>query len=230
MINKFEKQLEKWNNGVLRGAQAKLAKCLNVSTATIALWTTGKRHPSKGYLSQLGKIFGMDSYDVARLFLPNSSLMSPLYTQKSTGLHDSSESIVTYSTDKFKQENQVSNNLQLPYFFHLPPRLPFYQEHQVAEWWTLPRRVARGAQFLICAGETDLPTSHAEDILFILPANKWTRGSIMLARKNNKYLIRQITNCKNNPKWKKIQQKETPIPPDAQPIGIVVERLTGTIL
>ena len=45
-MNQFEKQLEKWNNGVLRGAQAKLARILKVSTATVALWTTGKRNPS----------------------------------------------------------------------------------------------------------------------------------------------------------------------------------------
>ena len=59
-MNKFEKQLEKWNNGVLRGAQAKLAKILNVSTATVAFWATGKRTPSKGYIAQMAQLFGMD--------------------------------------------------------------------------------------------------------------------------------------------------------------------------
>ncbi len=230
MINKFEKQLEKWNNGVLRGAQAKLARCLHVSTATVALWTTGKRHPSKGYLSQLGKIFNMDSYDVSRLFLPNSPLMSSFFPQKSTGLHDSTTPAITYSADTFKYKKQTSNSLALPFFLHLPTQLPLYQEHQVAEWWTLPRRAAQGAQFLIHAGGTDISTEYAEDILFIMPSNKWVEGSVMLARKNKKYLIRQITTCQHTPKWKKMHQKETIIPNDAQPIGVVVEKLTFTIL
>ena len=45
-MNKFEKQLEKWNNGVLRGAQAKLAKALGVSRQTISSLETGRYNPS----------------------------------------------------------------------------------------------------------------------------------------------------------------------------------------
>ena len=63
IMNKFEKQLEKWNRGVLRGAQARLAKALGVSTATTALWATGKRRPSKGYAEQMARLFGMNAVD-----------------------------------------------------------------------------------------------------------------------------------------------------------------------
>ena len=77
-MNKFEKQLEKWNGGVLRGAQAKLAKILKVSTATVALWTTGKRHPSKGYAQQMAALFGLDLYGVTRLFEDSSRVAYPL--------------------------------------------------------------------------------------------------------------------------------------------------------
>ena len=70
-MNKFEKQLEKWNKGTLRGAQAKLAKCLRVSTATVAMWATGKRHPSKGFIAKMADLFGLDEYTVARLFSAN---------------------------------------------------------------------------------------------------------------------------------------------------------------
>ena len=192
MINKFEKQLEKWNNGILRGAQAKLAKSLQVSTATVALWATGKRHPSKGYIHQLGKIFGLDDYMVSRLFLPISSPSVTSWATQATGLHDSGNSVITYSADSFLYNSQIKNSISLPFFIQIPQRLPSYQDVQVAEWWTLPRRITQGAQFLISARQTDLPRCQANDILFIVPSSEWASGKWMLVRKEGKYFIRQI--------------------------------------
>ena len=229
MINKFEKQLEKWNNGTLRGAQAKLAKCLHVSTATIALWTTGKRHPSKGYLSQLGRLFGMDAYDVSRLFLPTPGLSLPAASTKNMGLHDSREFEITYSTDKSQYDLFTSNSINLPFFMHLPAQLPNYQPNQVAEWWTLPRRAAQGALFLIRAGETDIPTTYSDDILFIMPALHWVQNCVMLVRLEKKYLLRYITIRNHQVKWKKEGGTETTIPTLAQAIGVVVARQTNAI-
>ena len=229
MINKFEKQLERWNNGTLRGAQAKLAKCLHVSTATVALWATGKRHPSKGYLSQLGHLFGMDAYDVARLFLPSHAVSIPLPPSKGIGLHDSRDFAITYSTDKSSYDILTGNSIRLPFFENLPPQLPEYQLMQATEWWTLPLRAAQGAQFLIRAGETDLSAAYHRDILFIMPTPHWIGNCVMLARLGKKYLIRQITMHKQQLTWKKENGAQTAIPPRAKAIGIVVERLTGTI-
>ena len=229
MINKFEKQLEKWNNGVLRGAQAKLAKCLHVSTATVALWATGKRHPSKGYLNQLGRFFGMDAYEVSRLF---SSIPAPSFQKFSpatTGLRDSSNLSITYSADKCPPDFQDSNSVSLPFFITLPPTLPSYQKMQVAEWWTLPRRVTQGAVFLIRASKTDLSADYENDILFIMPSTQWIEGKTMLVRQNQKYLIRQIIAHKSKLKWKEFNGAESAISPRAKPIGIVVKRLTDKI-
>ena len=88
-MNKFEKQLEKWNKGILRGAQAKLAKTLGVSTATTALWTTGKRSPSKGYVEQMAKLFDMDALDVYKLFDRRSVIYpDPPNVSSARMLHD----------------------------------------------------------------------------------------------------------------------------------------------
>jgi len=229
MINKFEKQLEKWNHGVLRGAQAKLAKCLHVSTATVALWATGKRHPSKGYIHQLGKIFGLDDYTVSRLFLPALSTSFPSWTAATTGLHDSNDHSVTYSADNFLYTSQIKNSISLPFFTHLPSNLPAYQQTQVAEWWTLPRRITQGAQFLIPAKQTDLPLCLADDILLITPTTEWTAGKWMLAQKSGKYLIRRIVQGKKGLKWQKKGSAATLISSHAKPIGIVVGKLTNII-
>lgn len=228
MINKFEKQLEKWNNGVLRGAQAKLAKRLQVSTATVALWTTGKRHPSKGYIHQLAKIFGMDDYLVSRLFLSISPIVSAPWSIQPNGLHDSGDSSITYSTDNFLYNSKTKNSISLPFFTHLPPHLPQYQETQVADRWILPRQITQGAQFLIHANQTDLSVAHNDDILFITPSAQWIQGTWMLARQGKKYLIRKILYQNKELKWAK-KGKTTSIPAQAEPIGIVVKKLTNHI-
>ena len=228
-MNKFEKQLEKWNNGILRGAQAKLAKILQVSTATVALWSTGKRHPSKGYLNQLGRLFNMDPYNVAKLFLPSNGYASDYPQTISTGLHDSSAETITYSTDKWQREVQAKNSVSLPFFLQIPPTLPKYHDSQVAEWWTLPRRAAQGAKFLIRAGEADTSPIQSEDILFITPTSTWITGCIMLAQKDGKYLLRRICRIKNTLQWQKNGHTSTKIPPSAKPIGIVVRRITNSI-
>ena len=228
-MNKFEKQLEKWNNGILRGAQAKLAKILRVSTATVALWSTGKRHPSKGYLNQLGRIFGMDPYDVARLLLPSTNYSATHFELSSGGLRDSGAEKITYSADRFQRDAQARNSVSLPFFLQIPHSLPQYQDSQVAEWWTLPRRAAQGAQFLIRAGETDAPAAQSEDILFINPVSTWITGCVMLAQKDGKYFLRRICRTKNTLQWQKNGQAPTRIPPQAKPVGIVVRKMTNSI-
>ena len=228
-MNRFEKQLEKWNGGILRGAQAKLAKILRVSTATVALWSTGKRHPSKGYINQLSRIFGIDSYDVTRLFLPSATYSNSHVKISTSGLHDSGSEKNAYSTDRWKQELQAKNSVSLPFFLQIPCSLPQYQDSQVAEWWTLPRRAAQGAQFLIRAAETDAPASQAEDILFVNPASTWITGCVMLAQKDEKYFLRRICRTKNVLQWQKNGQAPTRIPPQAKPVGIVVRKITNSI-
>jgi len=229
MINKFEKQLEKWNNGTLRGAQAKLAKCLRVSTATVALWTTGKRHPSKGYLNQLGHLFNMDPYDVARLFLTTPAVTFTDRTLRRVGLHDSHDFAITYSADKSSYDLLTGNSVRLPFFEHLPEHLPEYRPMEAAEWWTLPLRGAQGTRFLIRASETDLPTVNAKDILFIMPVTHWIGNCVMLARVGKKYLIRKITVHPNKLKWQTENGRESAIPSRAEVVGIVVKRVTETL-
>ena len=150
MINKFEKQLEKWNGGVLRGAQAKLAKLLNVSTATVALWATGKRRPSKGYAAKMAQLFGLDGYDVMRLFAPTTTYPDLQPCGAVHALRDSSPAENTYTVDTPANYAQT-NSIKLPCLARVPQNWPQYDESDVLEWWTLPRRCAKVAKYLLPA-------------------------------------------------------------------------------
>ena len=186
MINKFEKQLEKWNNGVLRGAQAKLAKILHVSSATVALWATGKRKPSKGYTEKMSQLFGMDIYSVMRLFSPLPTTY-PEYKIPSTALRDGHGFSSAYNTDNFITDAETgirqSNNISLPCFTAFPAQYPLFTETDVLEWWTLPRRGAKGAKFLI---------AFEQGIYFIKPCAQWQEGTTMLFQEGSRFWIGKI--------------------------------------
>ncbi len=186
-MNKFEKQLERWNNGILRGAQAKLAKCLQVTTATVALWATGKRHPSKGYIAQMARLFFMDEYSVARLFTPaNDWAEFDLPTPTTWMLRDEDSPILATPTPK---EKVVS----LPVFTKLPPTYPRFLSKQTKGWWTIPVSWAKKTGFLFL-----LPTSKdPERLLFVEPCSTWKEEKIMLGKQGNTYLLLRVEKNKN---------------------------------
>ena len=188
MINKFEKQLEKWNGGVLRGAQAKLARLLRVSTATVALWATGKRRPSKGYAAQMAQLFGLDAYDVMRLFAPTTTYPDLQPRHAPLSLRDAQSPENTYSADNKPEEEGASNSVSLPLLARVPEAYPAYDESDVVEWWTLPRRAARGAKYLV----RDAQTPQRDDLYLIKPAGELIDGAVMLVRAGGGHLIARV--------------------------------------
>lgn len=177
-MNKFEKQLEKWNGGVLRGAQAKLAKILQVSTATVALWSTGKRRPSKGFLAKMAHLFAMDAYDVMRLFPPLTTYPDMQPRRTPDALHDALDGSNAYSVDNFTQKG---NSVSVPLLTGVTAAFPLYEESDVAEWWTFPRRAAQGGKWLLAT--TDNTGPHEKHTLLLFrPAQELENGKIMLVR------------------------------------------------
>ncbi len=228
-MNKFEKQLEKWNGGVLRGAQAKLAKFLRVSTATVALWATGKRRPSKGYVVQMAQLFGLDAFDVMRLFPANTTYpeLQPPHTPRS--LRDAQTPENTYSADTISNQTQnsappLSNSVSLPFLTHAPEQYPAYEESNVAEWWTIPLRYAKGAKYLVRDGQTP------GTLYFIRPENSFLEGKLMLLKTPDGYTIKRVQHEKDrivlyteqNTVWGRF------LPHQLRPIGAAVCKIADT--
>lgn len=225
-MNKFEKALAAWNGGTLRGAQAKLAKKLNVSTATVALWTNGKRNPSKGYVAQMAKLFSLSEEKVLRLFMPTT------YSENSThpyALYESAAEGV-YNADKEAElVSPQSNSVALPYLANVPAGYPDFNEADVIEWWTLPRRYARGAKYLVrCCGDSMQGSVEYDDLCLIKPETEFLDGKVMLVKVADGYLIKRIRKengkvvlySDNNKKYKAFT------PNHVQPIGLVVRKIT----
>lgn len=196
-MNKFEKQLEKWNNGILRGAQAKLAKTLGVSTATAALWATGKRRPSKGYVAQMAALFGMDVFGVLKLFDARSTTYpDPAPHAHSRALRDKNTTDCSYHAGNGEaheaEENPAqSNSVMLPFLNAVPPDFPHYDESDVIEWWSVPRRYALGAKYIVRSKDAGVQdASDCDDLCFIKPVLQPEDGKMTLyADASGKHVI-----------------------------------------
>ncbi len=225
-MNKFEKALASWNDGTLRGAQAKLAKILKVSTATVALWATGKRNPSKGYVAQMAKLFGISEEKVLRLFMPTTY---PEGTAHTATFHENTAEGI-YNTDKEAELlSPQSNSVALPFLANVPAGYPDFDEADVIEWWTLPRRYAKGAKYLVrCCGDSMQGSVEYDDLCLIKPETSFLDGKVMLVKVENGYLIKRI--CKENGKivlYSDNNKKYKAFTPDrVQPVGLVVRKIT----
>ena len=225
-MNKFEKALMNWNEGILRGAQAKLAKELRVSTATVALWTTGKRNPSKGYVAMMAKLFGMSEFEVLRLFMPTTYADG---TPRPTAFQENGNDSF-YNTDK---EAEVlapqSNSVALPYLANVPAGYPDFNDSDVIEWWTLPRRYAKGAKYLVrCCGDSMKGSVEYDDLCLIKPETEFLDGEVMLVKVQDGHLIKRIR--KENGKivlYSDNDKKYKAFSPNmVQPVGLVVRKIT----
>lgn len=220
-MNKFERELEKWNKGVLRGAQAKLAQTLHVSTAIVALWANGKRCPSKGYIAQMARLFRLSESQTARLF-PASYPPSA-----AAGLRETPQD--TYQDGETELLTPQSNSVSLPFLASVPAGYPEFDESHIIEWWTLPRRYAKGAKYLVrCCGDSMEGSVGYDDLCLIKPETEFLDGKVMLVKIDDGYVIKRIRKengkivlySDNNKKYKAFSPKQ------ARPLGIVVRKIT----
>ena len=223
-MNQFEKELEKWNGGVLRGAQVKLANILGVSTATVALWASGKRRPSKGYADKLARMFGKTVREVMNLFPSEGE--TPF---ASSALRESAQETYQVQGNETEVLLPQSNSVSLPFLASVPAGYPEFDDSNVIEWWTLPRRYAKGAKYLVrCCGDSMEGAVGYDDLCLIKPETEFLDGKVMLVKVDSGYVIKRIHKEKgkivlysdNNKKYKAFS------PSKAQPIGVVVRKIT----
>lgn len=67
-MNKIEELFTAFNDGKLRGAQAKVAKSLDTSTANIARYANGSVKPSRDILIKMSKLFGKSMEELREIF------------------------------------------------------------------------------------------------------------------------------------------------------------------
>lgn len=218
IMNKFEKQLEKWNGGTLRGAQAKLARILKVSTATVALWATGKRRPSKGYASKMADLFQLDIYGVLRLFDSSTTYPDVFRPVKATVLRDKENPDFAYFPPTQKAENKQNPRRALPVLTQAPQDAQHIPAVETQNYWELPPSSAHGAAYILALPPDDT-------LYFIKPETQLHPGKWMLLRVDNTPRVLHV--CSVTPLRLQTESGEV-FPPytTLEVLGIAVQKIT----
>lgn len=67
-MNTFIELLTKWNNGKQRGAQAKLAKSINISTGNLTDWVSGRSKPTLENINKMSAILNVPVEELKAIF------------------------------------------------------------------------------------------------------------------------------------------------------------------
>ena len=203
-MKKFEELLEKWNNGVLRGARAKLSKELDVSEVTVSRWAKGELKPGQEAIKKMAKLFGETEKKLLSVF-------------SSEDLEFSRSLRVTPLTDK--------NTISLPILADVPAGLPDFSDADVETFWDIPRWVFPGADFVVkCNGDSLEPKLHQGDYCVIRKTEEPLHGRAMVVKTENGVCMKVIKKlkdgtiqlCSTNPKYKPF------IPEELTIVGLII--------
>ena len=167
----------------------------------------------------MAKLFRLSIAQTQRLFQNVSATPAFLHETPQETYQDGADEVIS----------PQSNSVSLPFLASVPAGYPEFDDSNIIEWWTLPRRYAKGAKYLVrCCGDSMEGSVGYDDLCLIKPATEFLEGKVMLVKINNGYVIKRIhkENGKivlysdNNKKYKAFS------PQQAQPMGIVVRKIT----
>lgn len=192
------------NNGQMRGAQAKLANDLKISTASVANWFSGKSFPAPENIKKMSKLY----------VLPEAEIKSAFTEEDREFAHSLR---VTPLTDK--------NTISLPILADVPAGLPDFSDKDVETFWDIPRWVFPGADFVVkCNGDSLEPKLHLGDYCVIRKTEEPIHGRAMVVKTENGICMKVINKRKDgtielrstNPKYKPFVPEELTI------VGLII--------
>lgn len=200
----FRKMLVKWHNDIERGAQAELARKLNVTTAMVAFWVTGRQKPGEENLKKIAKLFGVNLADLKTAF----------------GIEDK-EFSRSFRTPLLTPQNTIT----LPILANVPAGLPEFSEKDVEGTIDVPRWIYPDADFIVkCNGDSLEPKLHFGDLCVIRKMEEPLNGRAMLVKTEHGVCMKVIKKlsdghiqlCSTNPKY------EPFIPEELVIVGLII--------
>lgn len=200
----FRKMLVKWHNDIERGAQAELARKLNVTTAMVAFWVTGRQKPGEENLKKIAKLFGVDIVDLKTAFGIENKEFSR--SMRAVPL-----------TDK--------NTISLPILADVPAGLPEFSDADVETFWDIPRWVFPGADFVVkCNGDSLEPKLHLGDYCVIRKTEEPLHGRAMVVKTEHGICMKVINKLKDGTiELRSTNAKYKPfIPQELTIVGLII--------
>lgn len=199
-----EEFLKKINNGIVRGAQTKIAKDLGVSHVSVLRWFSGQLKPGEENVQKLSDVYHLPVKTIRKMF-------------DIEDLEFSRSLRVTPLTDK--------NTISLPILADVPAGLPEFSDADVETFWDIPRWVFPGADFVVkCNGDSLEPKLHQGDYCVIRKTTEPIHGRAMVVKTERGICMKVIKKlsdgtiqlCSTNPKYKPF------IPEELTIVGLII--------
>ena len=203
-MTELEKLLQKWNNGVLRGAKIRLARELNVDDSTVSAWVAGRANPQADKIEKISKLFGVSEKTVKNAF----SIEDKEFSRSMRAIP---------LTDK--------NTISLPILADVPAGLPDFSEADVETFWDIPRWVFPGADFVVkCNGDSLEPKLHLGDYCVIRKTGEPLNGRAMVVKTENGICMKVINKLKDGTiELRSTNAKYKPfIPQELTIVGLII--------
>lgn len=189
------------NNGKERGAQALLASKLNISTASVANWFTGRNYPTDENIRRIAEAYKINVNEVREAFYGDEfepSIKAIPLTQ--------------------------NNTIQLPILADVPAGLPEFSDRDVEMFVDIPRFLFPGADFIVrCIGDSLEPKIKKGDFCVIRKMTDPLDDRAMLIKTENGVCMKVIKKeqdkvllCSTNPKYKPFTSENLTI------IGLII--------
>lgn len=197
--------LRQINNGKERGAQAIIASKLNISTASVANWFTGRNFPTEENIKRIANAFNFNLDDVRKAFYADYEDT----TDKSEFLREIEYTPLT-----------PKNTIQLPILADVPAGLPEYSDRDVEMFVDIPRFMFPKADYVVrCIGDSLEPKIHKGDFCVIRTMQEPLDGKAMLVRTESGACMKVIKKmadgliklCSTNPSYKPFTPKSLEI-------------------
>lgn len=195
--------LMRFNGGILRGSQVRLARKLHVTEASVSRWVDGSQKPSEQYILAMARLVGCNPSEVAEAF-----------------------GVLEKKTDEFAPLSSVrgipltpNNTITLPILADVPAGLPEFSDRDIEQFVDFPRFIFPGADYIIrCIGDSLEPKIHRGDYCVIRKTTQPIYGRPMFVRTEDGVcmkIVKQDANgtrlCSTNPKYKPLVPSELEI-------------------
>lgn len=209
-------------NGRERGSQALLASKLNITTASVANWFSGRNYPTDENISRIAKAYKLDVDEVRRAFYEEESYGSGnIFTKRV-------ETPAIKSEDNSRFVKMIpltpNNTVQLPILADVPAGLPEYSDRDVEMFIDIPRFLFPGADFIVkCIGDSLEPKIHKGDFCVIRKMTDPLDGRAMLVKTESGVCMKVINKTKDGIELCSTNEKYKPFTPkDLSIIGLII--------
>ena len=205
--------LKRINNGIERGAKAKLAELLGLARPSIIEWFNGRSKPSEQNITKMSALFSIDTQELWDMF--NDKFEDPISERDSNEFSPSVKAVPL----------TPNNTVTLPILADVPAGLPEYSDRDIEMFVDIPRWLFPGGDFVVkCNGDSLEPKLRLGDYCVIRKTTEPIHGRAMVVKTENGVCMKVINKlsdghiqlCSTNPKYKPF------IPEELTIVGLII--------